>query len=264
MGHGPPVPEGVRVQDPAVDCTFSRDFEVVASFSFRESLRPGTASGLASLRRLGLRFHILSGDRPAKVEALAVALGVPATQAAGGLSPDAKADRVRAIGGGEVLYLGDGANDSLAFDAAACQGTPVVDRSLLEGKADFYFLSRGLGFLAELFEVAGRRSAAVRAVAALALAYNLAAATACLAGQMSPLLAAVLMPLSSVATIALGGVVFSQEPSTRRRLRPAARSSGVPPEILGTGGDLRRDAAATVAASPKLDSNARGCGFQRL
>ena len=67
----------------------------------------------------------------------------------------------------DTLYLGDGANDSLAFDAAFVTGTPVVDRSLLESKADFYTLGSGLEFLPRLLDTAaaqgntrcGRRSA---------------------------------------------------------------------------------------------------------
>jgi Cu2+-exporting ATPase len=240
-GGGIAIP-GEAGGDVAIDSLFSRDGTVVAGFSFHESLRPGVREGLAGLGRRGLRFHILSGDRPAKVAALAAGLGVPPDHAAGGLSPDAKADRVRAMGRDRVLYFGDGANDSLAFDAAACRGTPVVDRSLLEAKADFYFLGRGLGFLAELFGVAGRRAAAVKAVAALAVAYNLAAATACLAGQMSPLLAAILMPLSSVATIALGSFVFAREPQPARPPRRRRDEGGAAaPACYGA-------AAATPAA----------------
>ena len=51
---------------------------------------------------------------------------------------------------------GDGANDSLAFDAALVTGTPVVDRSLLESKADFYTLGSGLAFLPGLLAHRGR------------------------------------------------------------------------------------------------------------
>ena len=49
--------------------------------------------------------------------------------------------------------LGDGANDTLAFAAAFARGTPVVHRGLLESRADFYYLGRGLAGLRRLFEV---------------------------------------------------------------------------------------------------------------
>ena len=102
-----------------------------------------------------------------------------------------------------TLYLGDGANDSLAFDAAAVTGTPVVDRSLLESKADFYTLGSGLSFLTTLFSAADARARGVRNAFSFALIYNLSAVILCLAGHMSPLLAAILMPLSSIISVLL-------------------------------------------------------------
>ncbi len=175
--------------------------ELRASFRFREALRPGAADTLRHLERAGLSLHILSGDHPDKVELMAKALEIPAAQAIGGLSPEEKADRVKALDRLDTLYLGDGANDSLAFDAALVTGTPVVDRSLLESKADFFTLGAGLAFLPGLLAAAAARSAAVRAAFGFALVYNLTTVAFSMAGHMSPLIAAILMPLSSIVSI---------------------------------------------------------------
>ncbi len=180
-----------------------RGADVIARFAFRDSLRPGAAGAVRALFRRGISVHILSGDAPEKVAALAGALGIPAARAVGGLSPQEKAARVRDLDRKDTLYLGDGANDSLAFDAAFVTGTPVVDRSLLESKADFYALGSGLAYLAEAFSAADARASGVRRAFVFALAYNLAAVGLAAAGQMSPLLAAILMPLSSVVSILL-------------------------------------------------------------
>jgi Cu2+-exporting ATPase len=102
--------------------------------------------------------------------------------------------------------IGDGANDSLAFDAAICRGTPVVDKSILESSADFFFFGRSLRCLPELFQTAQRRRLTVAAVFTAAVTYNLAAVSLCLAGMMHPLLAAILMPLSSIATLGISWV----------------------------------------------------------
>jgi Cu2+-exporting ATPase len=174
-----------------------------AFFRFSESLRPGSVAMLRSLERGGLSLHILSGDHPEKVRRMAEALELPAAQAHGGLSPEEKAARVRELDAQDTLYLGDGANDSLAFDAALVTGTPVVDRSLLESKADFYTLGSGLGFLPGLLATAAARVDAVRAAFGFALLYNIAVVAISMFGKMSPLLAAVLMPLSSIISIAI-------------------------------------------------------------
>jgi len=175
--------------------------ELRASFQFRESLRPGAVATVRSLERSGLALHILSGDHPEKVRLMAKALEIPVNQASGGLSPEQKASRVKALDRRDTLYLGDGANDSMAFDVALVAGTPVVDRSLLESKADFFTLGAGLEFLPDLLAVAAARSAAVRAAFGFALVYNVTTVAFSMAGKMGPLLAAILMPLSSIASI---------------------------------------------------------------
>lgn len=174
---------------------------VIAAFHFREAMRPGAADCLRTLERRGIAPYILSGDHPQKVARSARALGIPEADAHGGLSPEQKANAVRGLDRQDTLYLGDGANDSLAFDAALVTGTPVVDRSLLESKADFFTLGNGLDFLPKLLDAAARRSRGVRAAFAFALAYNATTVGFSIAGHMSPLLAAILMPLSSIISI---------------------------------------------------------------
>jgi Cu2+-exporting ATPase len=180
-----------------------RDGNLTAVFQFSEALRPGAVATLRELERCGLELHILSGDHPAKVAAMAEALGLPRDQAHGGLSPEEKSERVMALSRHDSLYLGDGANDALAFDAALVTGTPVVDRSLLEAKADFFTLGAGLSFLPGLLKTARGRALAVRAAFGFALVYNLAAVGFSMTGHMSPLVAAIIMPLSSVTSISI-------------------------------------------------------------
>ena len=179
------------------------DGNLVAAFHFSESLRSGAFTMLRSLERRRLAVYILSGDHVDKVAKMAKSLGLPGNQALGGLSPEQKAREVVALNHQDTLYLGDGANDSLAFDAALVTGTPVVDRSLLESKADFYTLGAGLGFLTGLLDAAVARKAAVRAAFGFALVYNLTTVAFSMAGKMSPLIAAILMPLSSIVSIIL-------------------------------------------------------------
>ena len=179
------------------------DGAVIATFRFRDSLRPGAFATLSALKKRGLNLHILSGDAAEKVAALAAALDLPAGSAVGGLSPQDKAARVAMLDRQDTLFVGDGANDSLAFDAAFVTATPVVDRSLLESKADFYALGSGLTYLTEAFAAADARTSGVRRAFVFALSYNLAVVVIAAAARMNPLLAAVLMPLSSVVSILL-------------------------------------------------------------
>lgn len=190
--------------DPAAARTvLTRAGEVIAAFTFAESLRREAAACVAALQARGCPVFLLSGDRAERVASVANALGLPADHAFGGLEPAAKAAWMRERAPGPVLFLGDGANDGPAAGAAAVCGTPVADRGALTGRADFLLLHPGLGPLTALFSVAADRRRGLRAALTFAVVYNLAAGTAAALGLMSPLLAAVLMPGASLVSLGL-------------------------------------------------------------
>ncbi len=176
---------------------------VVARFRLVDSARPDARAELRALRARGFDIHILSGDRAEKVSTLARELDLPPEHAIGGLSPQAKADWLVAHGADRTLMLGDGANDSLAFDRALCRGTPVIHRGVLERKADFYYLGRGIGGLRALFEVDVLRRRTQFAILVFSIAYNVLAVGLAVAGRMNPLLAAALMPINSLLTLVI-------------------------------------------------------------
>ncbi|MBC7366306.1 MAG: heavy metal translocating P-type ATPase metal-binding domain-containing protein [Undibacterium sp.] len=192
----------------------------VAEFHFADTVRMDARAEVAALRRRGFAVQILSGDRREKVAALADELGLPAECALGELTPQEKAAWFAGERGEQSLMLGDGANDSLAFDRALCRGTPVIHRGLLEQKADFYYLGRGIGGIRALFEVDAVRRRTQRVILVFSIVYNLLAVGLAVAGRMNPLVAAILMPVNSLATLAIvtGGMrrVFAQ------RAEPAA------------------------------------------
>ena len=192
------------------DVVFAGDGQIIAAFRFREALRPETLTAFDSLRSRRFAIHLLSGDREQKVAQTALKLGLAVDEWHAELTPAQKAEHVAALSSQKTLYIGDGANDSLAFEKALCAGSPVTGRNFLEHKADFYFLGNSLRFVPRLLEVARLRQRAVRRVFGFALSYNIATVILSLTGGMSPLLAAVLMPLSSVATLAIARISFGR------------------------------------------------------
>ncbi len=177
--------------------------QVVARFLFSEKARVDAKGEVDLLRRRGLELAILSGDQQTKVTSLAGELGLPLNRAYGELSPREKAGWLDANAGETAFMLGDGANDSLAFDHALCRGTPAVHRGVLATKADAYYLGRGIAGVRALLEANDARRSTQTALLIFMIAYNLAAVGLAATGHMNPLFAAVLMPLSSLATLAI-------------------------------------------------------------
>lgn len=197
---GSPAFAGVPA-GPGRECVFVGAGQVLARFALEEDFRAGAAEEIAWLQRRGLAVHLLSGDRPDRVAAAATQLGLPAAAAHGGMSPQDKAAFVAAHDRGDLLMVGDGLNDAPAFAAAFCAGTPAMDRPVLPARADFCFRGAQAGAVRTVFEVAALQRRVVRTNLALALAYNVSTLVVCFLGLMTPVLCAVLMPISSAALV---------------------------------------------------------------
>jgi Cu2+-exporting ATPase len=192
------------------------DGRPMAAFRMADRPRADARRELARLAARGFALFILSGDRREKVAALAAEFQLPAAHGLGELTPQAKAAWFGDHDRRDTLMLGDGANDSLAFDRAFCRGTPVIHRGLLEQKADFYYLGRGMGGIRALFEINAVRRRVQVMILVFSVLYNLLAVGFAVAGRMNPLVAAILMPVNSLLTLAIvtGGMrpAFSPEP----------------------------------------------------
>ena len=215
-----------RSKDGSADAVFTRDGSEAASFRFHDALRGESSDEVHLLTKRGLRISILSGDREPKVAAIAEQLGLGRDQWHHSLTPDEKAAWIAAHDPMCTLYIGDGANDSLAFDAASCAGSPVTGRSFLEHKADFYFLGHSMRFMSSLLDIAATHRRAVHAVFGFSVTYNIVTATMGLFGHLSPLLAAILMPLSSVATLSIVALTFRAD-----KKRDLASKDALMPEV---------------------------------
>jgi len=202
------------------DSILSVDGTELARFAVIEQLRPDAKAELARLAAAGLEIHLLSGDAPARVQAIAAQLGLPADRARGGLSPDEKAAAVVALDGGRenTLYLGDGVNDALAFERAFCAGTPAIDRPIIPGKADFFLVGEGLAPLTEGLALARLLQRVLKRNLMIAIAYNTIGVGLCLAGLMTPVIAAVAMPVSSLSIIGLTVSSLTARRHARARL----------------------------------------------
>ncbi len=187
------------------DAVFTHDGNLLAKIVCIDRPRPDTSSVFKRLSSMGKRLAILSGDNQEKVNTIASHIQSRIEPALGGLSPQDKASWI-AKQPHDCLMIGDGINDSLAFEAAACSGTPITDSELMASKADFYYSGDGLKGVAHLFVVGSARRRAYWAILSFAIAYNVFAIGLALAGLVTPLLAAILMPFSSIISLGLAWV----------------------------------------------------------
>lgn len=177
--------------------------EVVAVALLGDALRADSPARVARLASLGWRIQLLSGDDPVTTRVIGRRLGV--SEAHGGASPEDKHVHVKRLmsDGDDVVMVGDGVNDAAAL-AAATVGVAVsggAEASL--AAADVYFNAPGLGPLVDLVTTSRVTVRVIKRCLRSALFYNGAAAALAMAGFITPIAAAVIMPVSSVTVVSL-------------------------------------------------------------
>ncbi len=180
---------------------FSRDGREVLRLETAEVVRHDAADELAALRAEGLDVWVLSGDEPARVAAMGDALEVPRDRCVGGASPDDKARFIERHDRRDTWMIGDGINDGPAVERAFCSATPAVDRPFMPARTDAWFVTAGLRPVRLALRVARRLAGVHRRNLAVATVYNAGTVALSVTGHMSPLLCAVVMPLTSLSIL---------------------------------------------------------------
>ncbi|TWU02449.1 heavy metal translocating P-type ATPase [Stieleria varia] len=179
----------------------AQDGVVTGVLSINDPIKSDAKHSIERLHRAGWKLGILSGDHPDVVHSVAKQLGI--REARGGLSPEQKLARMTDDPGQTVVMIGDGANDAAAL-AAAGVGIAVRGGAEASMRAAPVFIATGqLESVADLVDASRRTTRLIHATFAVSLTYNLVAVVLALTGHISPLLAAILMPISSVSVLTL-------------------------------------------------------------
>ncbi len=169
--------------------------------AFADGLREDAVNVVNGLRKRGLSLYLLSGDREEVVAEIAAELGIE--QAYAHLSPLDKCAAIENLRaqGRRVLMVGDGLNDAPALAAADVSFSPSTALDITQNAADLVFQGAFLAPVLEALVVAERAQRLSRENIALSVFYNVLAVPLALAGQVSPLIAAAAMSLSSLAVV---------------------------------------------------------------
>ncbi|MEO8619824.1 MAG: heavy metal translocating P-type ATPase metal-binding domain-containing protein [bacterium] len=203
-----------RLNDPTLTPVFvAVDGQVVAAAGLGDKVRDDARTSLDAVRSRGWRTTMLSGDDAAVAAAVGARLGFAPPDAIGGATPEQKLAFIHDLRAsvtaqsratrGAIVMVGDGVNDAAAI-AAADVGIGVhggAEASL--ATAAVHLATPGLEPLVRLVDGAGRTMRVIHRNIALSLAYNLLGATLAMTGMISPLIAAIMMPASSL-TVVLG------------------------------------------------------------
>lgn len=201
------------------------DHRVAGVGGIGDALRADARATVDALRARGVRVRILSGDDPRVVASVAARLGVAPEDALGGRTPEEKRDLVASLVAGRaadgrgapaVVMVGDGVNDAAALALADVGVAVLGGKGASLVAADVVLTREGVAPLLDLLRGSRRVFGVIRRNLAFSLGYNVAGAALALLGLVGPLLAAVLMPVSSL-TVVLSSALSRPFPGPARR-----------------------------------------------
>ena len=182
------------------------DGQVLAVIAVADPIRAGSGPALMRVRALGHRVAMITGDNRAAAQVIAAQLGLDRVEAE--VLPGAKVDALRALGG-RVAFVGDGINDAPALAAADVGIAIGTGTDVAIEAADVVLISGDPQGVAVALEISRATMRNIRENLFWAFGYNIvlipvAAGVLVPFGgpQLSPMLAAAAMALSSVCVLA--------------------------------------------------------------
>jgi Cu+-exporting ATPase len=177
------------------------DGHATAVFVVADTVKESSAEAVASLRALGLRPVLLTGDNAVTARAVAAEVGIDEVIAE--VLPSGKADVIRRLQGeGRVVAMvGDGVNDAPALAQADLGLAIGTGTDVAIEASDLTLVSGDLRAAANAIRLSRATLRTIRQNLAWAFGYNVAAIPLAAVGLLNPVIASLAMVLSSVSVV---------------------------------------------------------------
>ena len=186
-------------------------------YKVNHTYREGISTVADNLKKLGYQLHLLSGDHPAEKNNLIQILGTDVTL----LFEQSPIDKLNYIQqlqsqGRKVMMVGDGLNDAGALQKSNV-GVAVTDQShLFTPASDAILAGEQMSVLDALINYAKKAKLIIILIFSLSIIYNMVGMYFATSAQLSPMVAAILMPISSISIVALSALLSYLVSSTIR------------------------------------------------
>jgi Cu+-exporting ATPase len=177
------------------------DGRAAAVFVVADTVKPTSAEAVASLKALGLRPVLLTGDNETTARAVAAEVGIDEVIAE--VLPGGKADVVRRLQaeGRVVAMVGDGVNDAPALAQADLGLSIGTGTDVAIEASDLTLVSGDLRAASDAIRLSRATLRTIKQNLGWAFGYNLAAVPLAAIGLLNPVIASLAMVFSSLSVV---------------------------------------------------------------
>jgi Cu+-exporting ATPase len=177
------------------------DGRATAVFVLADTVKETSAEAVASLKALGLRPVLLTGDNATTARTVAAAVGIDEVIAE--VLPSEKADVVRRLQaeGRVVAMVGDGVNDAPALAQADLGLSIGTGTDVAIEASDLTLVSGDLRAAADAIRLSRATLRTIKQNLGWAFGYNLAAVPLAAIGLLNPVIASLAMVFSSISVV---------------------------------------------------------------
>ena len=185
----------------------SKNKKVLGSFKVENKYREGIGEVVEKLKG-SYRFSILTGDNESEESRLKQIFGKDAIYRFR-QSPHDKLQYIAQLQkqGEKVLMIGDGLNDAGALQQSDVGISVTDDTTSFTPASDAIMTSGALKFLPKFIRFSKTAHRIVIAAFTISFIYNILGLSFAVTGRLSPLIAAILMPLSSISVVVFATTV---------------------------------------------------------
>lgn len=182
---------------------FAKDNELIGIVGLRDVIKPNIKDTIKSLKEIGKKVVMLSGDNENTAKIIAAEVGIDEVYS--NISPEGKLEKIRELNtNNNVIMIGDGINDSPALKEATIGISVSNGTDISSDSADIMLMSEDMSKVLDIFKLGNKTMKIIKENLYWALGYNLLMvplATGLLPITLNPMIASLAMTLSSLTVV---------------------------------------------------------------
>ncbi len=200
-----------EIKDSKVFC----NQEVIATFELKDQIRKDSKLAIDIFKVFKIKPFMISGDKKEVAQNVGNQIGLPDSQIFSEVSPEKKLSIIESSE--NSLMVGDGANDAMALSKAYVGVAVSGSMDISLRAADVYLTTPGIVPIADLIIISKETMKVIYRNLSISVLYNIFSVIGVYMGFVSPVVAAIIMPASSL-TVLISTIMGTRELNKRLKV----------------------------------------------